>query len=74
MPSLRQELEKINTRIPITQFTYDPDTRKFRYRPTGQVWKRAGVDAVVGRVEGMNPYKELFAADTHFRTLEEAAF
>ena len=26
-----------------------------------------------GRVEGMNPYKELFAADTQFRTLEEAA-
>ena len=26
-----------------------------------------------GRKEGMNPYKELFAADTHFRTLEEAA-
>ncbi|MBU5614476.1 NADP-dependent malic enzyme [Geomonas azotofigens] len=26
-----------------------------------------------GRVEGMNPYKELFAADTPFRTLEEAA-
>ena len=26
-----------------------------------------------GRVEGMNPYKELFAADTRFRTLEEAA-
>ena len=26
-----------------------------------------------GRVEGMNPYKEIFAADTHFRTLEEAA-
>jgi len=26
-----------------------------------------------GRVEGMNPYKELFAADTHFRTLEDAA-
>ncbi|QXE91707.1 NADP-dependent malic enzyme [Geomonas subterranea] len=26
-----------------------------------------------GRVEGMNPYKELFAADTNFRTLEEAA-
>ncbi len=26
-----------------------------------------------GRVEGMNPYKELFAADTHFRSLEEAA-
>jgi len=26
-----------------------------------------------GRVEGMNPYKALFAADTHFRTLEEAA-
>ncbi|MDD2273557.1 MAG: NADP-dependent malic enzyme [Desulfuromonadaceae bacterium] len=26
-----------------------------------------------GRVEGMNPYKELFAADTHFRTLEQAA-
>ncbi|HBA89232.1 MAG TPA: NADP-dependent malic enzyme [Geobacter sp.] len=26
-----------------------------------------------GRVEGMNPYKELFAADTHLRTLEEAA-
>jgi malate dehydrogenase (oxaloacetate-decarboxylating)(NADP+) len=26
-----------------------------------------------GRTEGMNPYKELFAADTHFRTLEEAA-
>ena len=47
MPSLRQELEKIN----ITQFTYDPDTRKF-YR-AGQEWKRAGVDAVVGRVEGM---------------------
>jgi malate dehydrogenase (oxaloacetate-decarboxylating)(NADP+) len=26
-----------------------------------------------GRTEGMNPYKALFAADTHFRTLEEAA-
>ncbi len=26
-----------------------------------------------GRKEGMNPYKELFAAETHFRTLEEAA-
>lgn len=26
-----------------------------------------------GRVEGMNPYKELFAADTPFRTLAEAA-
>ena len=26
-----------------------------------------------GRVEGMNPYKALFAADTEFRTLEEAA-
>ena len=26
-----------------------------------------------GRVEGMNPYKELFAADTPFRSLEEAA-
>ena len=26
-----------------------------------------------GRVEGMNPYKTLFAADTPFRTLEEAA-
>src|SRR5512138_479917 len=26
-----------------------------------------------GRTEGMNPYKELFAADTPFRTLEEAA-
>ncbi|MFA7060990.1 MAG: NADP-dependent malic enzyme [Pedobacter sp.] len=26
-----------------------------------------------GRVEGMNPYKELFATDTPFRTLEEAA-
>lgn len=26
-----------------------------------------------GRVEGMNPYKALFAADTSFRTLEEAA-
>jgi malate dehydrogenase (oxaloacetate-decarboxylating)(NADP+) len=26
-----------------------------------------------GRVEGMNPYKEIFASDTHFRTLEEAA-
>ena len=26
-----------------------------------------------GRVAGMNPYKEIFAADTHFRTLEEAA-
>ncbi|MDO8942158.1 MAG: malic enzyme-like NAD(P)-binding protein, partial [Desulfobacterales bacterium] len=26
-----------------------------------------------GRVEGMNPYKEIFAADTPFRTLEEAA-
>ena len=26
-----------------------------------------------GRVEGMNPYKELFATDSHFRTLEEAA-
>ena len=50
MPSLRQELEKINTRVPITQFTYDPDTRKFRYRPTRQVWKRAGVDIIVGPV------------------------
>jgi malate dehydrogenase (oxaloacetate-decarboxylating)(NADP+) len=26
-----------------------------------------------GRVEGMNPYKAIFAADTPFRTLEEAA-
>ncbi len=26
-----------------------------------------------GRVEGMNPYKALFASDTPFRTLEEAA-
>ena len=26
-----------------------------------------------GRVEGMNPYKDLFAADTHFRSLAEAA-
>ncbi len=26
-----------------------------------------------GRTVGMNPYKELFAAETHFRTLEEAA-
>ncbi|HJV37134.1 NADP-dependent malic enzyme [Geomonas sp.] len=26
-----------------------------------------------GRVEGMNPYKEVFAADTELRTLEEAA-
>ena len=26
-----------------------------------------------GRVEGMNPYKALFAADTPYRTLEEAA-
>ncbi len=26
-----------------------------------------------GRVEGMNPYKQLFAADTPFRTLAEAA-
>ena len=26
-----------------------------------------------GRVEGMNPYKALFAAETHLRTLEEAA-
>jgi malate dehydrogenase (oxaloacetate-decarboxylating)(NADP+) len=26
-----------------------------------------------GRTEGMNPYKALFAAETHFRTLEEAA-
>ena len=26
-----------------------------------------------GRVEGMNPYKEAFAADTGFRTLEDAA-
>jgi len=25
-----------------------------------------------GRVEGMNPYKEMFAADTHFRSLEDA--
>lgn len=48
MSTLRQELEKINTRIPITQFTYDPDTRKF-YR-AGQEWKRAGVDVAVGRV------------------------
>lgn len=43
MSSLRQALEKIN--IPIDQFTYDPDTRKF-YR-AGQEWKRAGVDVVV---------------------------
>lgn len=34
----------------ITQFTYDPHTRKFRYRPTGQVWKRMGVDVAVGPV------------------------
>ena len=36
-------------RIPITEFTYDPVTRKFfRY---GVEWKRAGVDALVDRVE-----------------------
>lgn len=43
--------ENAMLRIPITEFTYDPITRKFfRY---GQEWKAAGVDAVVGRVEGM---------------------
>lgn len=37
--------------IPITEFTYDPITRKFfRY---GQEWKAAGVNAVVGQVDGM---------------------
>lgn len=39
--------------VPIDQFHFDPIRNKFIYRPTGQVWKRAGVDAVVGRVEGM---------------------
>lgn len=50
--TLRQpETERKQLRIPINDFSYDPDTRKFRYLPTGQVWKRAGVDAVVGPVE-----------------------
>lgn len=39
--------------ISIEQFYFDPIRNKFIYRPTGQVWKRAGVDVVVGRVEGM---------------------
>lgn len=39
--------------IPIEQFYFDPSRNKFIYRPTGQVWKRAGVDALVGPVEGM---------------------
>lgn len=39
--------------IPIDHFYYDPLRKKFIYRPTGQVWKRAGVDALVGAVEGM---------------------
>jgi len=52
--TLRQTLEKRNpSRVPIDQFRYDPVTQEFIYRPTGQVWKRGGVDAVVGRVEGM---------------------
>ena len=38
-------------RIPITEFSYDPLTPKFfRF---GQEWKRAGVDAAVGPIEGM---------------------
>lgn len=40
--------------IPIDQFYYDPMRNKFIYRPTGQVWKRAGVDALVGPVEEMS--------------------
>ena len=40
--------ERKEPRIPITEFTYDPDTRKF-YR-AGQEWKRTGVDIVVGPV------------------------
>ncbi|MEO7862718.1 MAG: hypothetical protein ABIU05_20240 [Nitrospirales bacterium] len=48
MSTVRQTLEKGNPfRIPIDQFSYDPDTRKFRYRPTGQVWKAGGIDALV---------------------------
>ena len=51
VPTLRQELEKIKARLPINEFRYDPETRKFwRF---GQVWKPAGVDAVVGPVDGM---------------------
>jgi hypothetical protein len=49
MKTLRQSSQKRKSlQIPITDFTYDPATRKFyRY---GQEWKAAGVDACVERV------------------------
>lgn len=37
-------------RLPITDFTYDPLTRKFRYRPTGQVWRAGGVNVACGDI------------------------
>jgi hypothetical protein len=40
-------------RIPIEKFYFDLLRNAFIYRPTGRVWKAAGVNAVVGRVEGM---------------------
>ena len=40
-------------RIPIEHFYYDTFRNQFIYRPSGQVWKRAGVDAVLGTIEGV---------------------
>ena len=40
-------------RIPIEHFYYDPASNKYIYRPTGQAWTRAGVDALVGPIEGL---------------------
>lgn len=49
MESLRQSPP--NKKLSVTEFTDDPITRKFfRY---GQEWKAGGVNALVGRVEGM---------------------
>jgi hypothetical protein len=38
------------SRIPISEFVYDDVSRHFRYLPTGERWKAAGVDAAVGPV------------------------
>lgn len=40
-------------RIPIEKFYYDPQRNKFIYRPSGQPWKAGGVNAALGKIEGM---------------------
>jgi hypothetical protein len=46
----KQPKPKSETHFKLTEFCYDEETRKFSYRPTGQLWKGAGVDAVVGPI------------------------